>query len=156
MLVSQVQACFNSGMDKSEAIRLLGGSISAAARAVGITTQAVSQWPDPLPPAIADRVQAALWRASAQSPKTLAPLAPHNRRSADRLPPEQGARVVELPGPAAPAAASALDRRHHNDPRYDGDRRRGVERRAHSRDEQVCDGDGLMAAAQSIERGEAA
>ena len=49
-------------MDKDEAIRLLGGSVAEAARAIGVTHQAVWQWPDPLPERIADRVQAALWR----------------------------------------------------------------------------------------------
>ena len=34
----------------------------AAARAIGCTYQAVDKWPDDLPPRIADRVQAALWR----------------------------------------------------------------------------------------------
>lgn len=51
-------------MDKAEAIRLLGGTPAAAAKAVGVTVQAVGQWPDPLPVRIADRVQAALWRLS--------------------------------------------------------------------------------------------
>lgn len=49
-------------MDKAEAIRLLGGTQAAAAEAVGVTPQAVKQWPEKLPPRIADRVQAALWR----------------------------------------------------------------------------------------------
>jgi hypothetical protein len=49
-------------MEKSEAIRLLGGSPKAAADAIGISPQAVSGWPDVLPQRIADRVQAALWR----------------------------------------------------------------------------------------------
>ncbi len=49
-------------MDKQEAIRLLGGTIGAAAAEVGVSPQAVSGWPDPLPQRIADRVQAALWR----------------------------------------------------------------------------------------------
>lgn len=49
-------------MDKTEAIRLLGGTNAAAALAVGVTVQAVSSWPSPLPQRIADRVQAALWR----------------------------------------------------------------------------------------------
>ncbi|MDR0276241.1 MAG: Cro/CI family transcriptional regulator [Burkholderiaceae bacterium] len=49
-------------MDKSVAIELLGGSTSAAAAAIGITSAAVSQWPDQLPPRLADRVQAALAR----------------------------------------------------------------------------------------------
>lgn len=50
------------GMRKSEAIQLLGGSISSAATAIGVTYQAVDKWPDELPQRIADRVQAALWR----------------------------------------------------------------------------------------------
>lgn len=51
-------------MNKSEAIALLGGSVAAAAKEVGVTAQAVGQWPDPLPRRIADRVQAALYRMS--------------------------------------------------------------------------------------------
>ena len=51
-------------MNKSEAIALLGGSVAAAAKEVGVTVQAVGQWPDPLPTRIADRVQAALYRMS--------------------------------------------------------------------------------------------
>lgn len=49
-------------MQKTEAIELLGGSLSEAARVVGISYQAVSKWPDTLSPRVADRVQAALWR----------------------------------------------------------------------------------------------
>lgn len=49
-------------MFKSEAIQLLGGTTAAAAREIGITPQAVGQWPDELPASIRDRVQAALWR----------------------------------------------------------------------------------------------
>lgn len=51
-------------MDKTKAIELLGGNVSAAAKAVGVTYQAVDKWPDPLPKRIVDRVQAALWRIS--------------------------------------------------------------------------------------------
>lgn len=49
-------------MLKSEAIRLLGGTNTLAAEAIGITQSAVSQWPDVLPDSIADRVVAALAR----------------------------------------------------------------------------------------------
>lgn len=51
-------------MKKSEAIDLLGGTPSAAAKAIGISPSAVSQWPDDedLSDAVRDRVQAALWR----------------------------------------------------------------------------------------------
>ena len=53
-------------MEKARAIELLGGTVAAAADAVGVSYQAVDKWPDPLPPRIADRVQAALWRLSQQ------------------------------------------------------------------------------------------
>ena len=49
-------------MTKTEAIRLLGGSIPAAAAAIGVTYQAVDKWPEALPQRIVDRVQAAQWR----------------------------------------------------------------------------------------------
>lgn len=51
-------------MDKSTAIELLGGTHAEVARQVGVSAQAVSQWPEVLPRRIADRVQAALWRKS--------------------------------------------------------------------------------------------
>ncbi len=49
-------------MEKAEAIRLLGGTIESSAKAIGISYQAVSKWPDILPPRIADRVIAAYAR----------------------------------------------------------------------------------------------
>ena len=51
-------------MLKSEAIELLGGTVTSAAREIGITVQAVCLWPDVLSDAVRDRVQAALWRRS--------------------------------------------------------------------------------------------
>lgn len=54
-------------MTKTEAINLLGGTSAALARAVGITPASVSEWPEELPPRIADRVQAALWRKTYQA-----------------------------------------------------------------------------------------
>ncbi|APW38475.1 hypothetical protein RD110_15750 [Rhodoferax koreense] len=45
-------------MLKTKAIELLGGSISAAADAIGVSYQAVDKWPDELPARIADRVLA--------------------------------------------------------------------------------------------------
>lgn len=45
-------------MLKTQAIELLGGSVPAAAKAIGISYQAVKKWPDELPPRIADRVYA--------------------------------------------------------------------------------------------------
>lgn len=59
-------------MEKTEAIRLLGGTAAAVAEAIGISPQAVSLWPDVLPPRIADRVQAALYRKSQQAAPALA------------------------------------------------------------------------------------
>lgn len=50
-------------MHKTDAIQLLGdGVMSAAAQEMGISPAALSQWPEELPPRLADRVQAALWR----------------------------------------------------------------------------------------------
>lgn len=51
-------------MTKTEAIELLGGTVSAAAKVIGISYQAVDKWPDDLPDRLVDRVQAALWRMS--------------------------------------------------------------------------------------------
>ncbi|WP_081579079.1 Cro/CI family transcriptional regulator [Leptospirillum ferriphilum] len=48
-------------MKKNDAIRAFG-SVSELARAIGITPQAISQWPDELTPAMKDRVIAALVR----------------------------------------------------------------------------------------------
>lgn len=49
-------------MTKTEAIDLLGGTVSKAAEAIGINSQAISQWPAELPSRLVDRVQAALYR----------------------------------------------------------------------------------------------
>lgn len=47
-------------MKKSTAIALLGGSVTEAAKAIGVTPQAITQWADDLPPRMVDRVIAAL------------------------------------------------------------------------------------------------
>ncbi len=49
-------------MEKAQAIQMLGGTIESSAKAIGISYQAVSKWPDVLPPRIADRVIAAYAR----------------------------------------------------------------------------------------------
>lgn len=49
-------------MNKKQAIQLLGGTVTAAAEAIGISRSAVSQWPEELPDPIRDRVQAAIAR----------------------------------------------------------------------------------------------
>ncbi len=49
-------------MQKAKAIELLGGSIGAAAEAIGVSYQAVNQWPEELPRRIEDRVLAYLYR----------------------------------------------------------------------------------------------
>ncbi len=49
-------------MLKSEAIALLGGDVASAAKAVGVTFEAVDKWPEVLPERIADRVVAACAR----------------------------------------------------------------------------------------------
>jgi DNA-binding transcriptional regulator YdaS (Cro superfamily) len=69
-------------MKKAHALKLLGGSVADAAAAIGVSSSAVSQWPDVLPDRIADRVLAALARK--------------------HLPPE----VIGTEDSAAPAAAT--------------------------------------------------
>ena len=59
MVASMAELWFNLRMLKTKAIELLGGSVSAAADAIGISYQAVHKWPDVLPDSIADRVVAA-------------------------------------------------------------------------------------------------
>lgn len=54
-------------MKKSDAIDQLGGSVQSAARAIGVTYQAVKKWPDVLSPRIEDRVVAALSRMNSDS-----------------------------------------------------------------------------------------
>ncbi|MPT00273.1 MAG: hypothetical protein E2581_17475 [Pseudomonas sp.] len=46
-------------MRKNDGIQVLGGTFRAAADAIGVSPQAVADWPDPLPQRIADRVLAA-------------------------------------------------------------------------------------------------
>jgi transposase-like protein len=80
-------------MLKTDAIEALGGTVAATAREVGITPQAVGQWPDELPPAIRDRVQAALWRRA------------HARAEEAELINTEGA--PDVPAAAEPAALGA-------------------------------------------------
>lgn len=49
-------------MLKTHAIELLGGTVTSAADAIGVSYQAIVKWPAELPPRIVDRVQAALYR----------------------------------------------------------------------------------------------
>ena len=51
-------------MTKTEAIRMFG-TATRLARAIGITPQAVYQWPEVLTPALNDRVMAAMMRRTA-------------------------------------------------------------------------------------------
>ena len=53
-------------MKKDRAIQILGGSIPSAAAALGVSYQAVNQWPEDLPPRISDRVFAAAVRQAPQ------------------------------------------------------------------------------------------
>ena len=49
-------------MKKAKAIELLGNSVKAAAASLGVTSSAVSQWPEELPRSIENRVLAELAR----------------------------------------------------------------------------------------------
>ena len=66
---------FNDGMHKTQAIELLGGTITEAAKAIGISYNAVYQWPDELPPRIADRVYA-VWGKKNMPDSAVAPATP--------------------------------------------------------------------------------
>ena len=57
-------------MKKQEALDLFGGS-AALADAIGITQQAIYEWPEVLPPRIADRVIAACVRTNREVPQSL-------------------------------------------------------------------------------------
>ena len=56
---------------KQQAIELLGGTVSAAAKTLGIEYQAVAKWPESLTPRIEDRVIAALVRSGRKVPTWL-------------------------------------------------------------------------------------
>jgi transcriptional repressor of cell division inhibition gene dicB len=60
-------------MKKTDAINQLGGTVSAAAKACGVTSSAVSQWPEVLTKDHIDRVQAALWRKQAAKRRNRTP-----------------------------------------------------------------------------------
>jgi molybdenum-dependent DNA-binding transcriptional regulator ModE len=83
MVADADELWFNADMLKTKAIELLGGTVSAAAEAIGISYQAVHKWPDVLPDAISDRVVAAIAKR--------------------HLPPE----MIGQPGSAAAAPAKA-------------------------------------------------
>lgn len=60
-----------NAMQKKLAIDLLGGTVAKAADAIGINSQAVSQWPDTLPGRLSDRVIAACVRIGVEVPADL-------------------------------------------------------------------------------------
>lgn len=69
-------------MEKSTALALLGGSVAAAARELGCTTQAVYKWPEtgPIPRVAAAQVIAAAVRLRAEKrAKHRARLEPYER-----------------------------------------------------------------------------
>ena len=43
-------------MLKETAIKLLGGNVAAAAKTLGVTSSAISQWPEELTPQVIDRL----------------------------------------------------------------------------------------------------
>jgi hypothetical protein len=53
-------------MEKQEAINLLGGTITLAAKALGTTYQAVYKWPENLSPRLSDRVVGAAFRLNSK------------------------------------------------------------------------------------------
>lgn len=71
-------------MTRDQAIALLGGTVTSAAAEIGVSYQAVNQWPDELPKRIEDRVLAALARK--HLPKSLI-----GTKGAPKLPAKEGA-----------------------------------------------------------------
>lgn len=79
-------------MTKDDAIRLLGGTASSAAKAIGVSTQAIHVWPKGVLPArIRDRVQAAIAR-SVLPPQMLGEA---EQRGADSKPKKQRAEASD-------------------------------------------------------------
>jgi hypothetical protein len=68
-------------MNKITAIELLGGTVTAAADAIGTTSSAISQWPDDLPPRLADRVLAACMRRGIKVPASALKVSPAEKRN---------------------------------------------------------------------------
>lgn len=58
-------------MKKSRALELLGGTVASACKALNITSQAFSQWPEELPARLVDRVIAGLLRTGRKVPNDL-------------------------------------------------------------------------------------
>ena len=88
-------------MFKAKAIELLGGSTAAAAKAVGVSYQAVDKWPEELPPRIADRVLAALARE--KWPELADDAEPAKAPAADDKPADTGERRRSTDKPQAAA-----------------------------------------------------
>jgi hypothetical protein len=72
-------------MNKAEALKLCGGTVTATANALGVTHSAVSQWPDEgdIPESAENRVLAWLARKHL-SPEVLGQAQPSAAPSADR------------------------------------------------------------------------
>lgn len=56
-------------MTKTEALDLFDGKTVKCAEAVGVTYQAISQWPEELPQRLSDRVIAAAYRKGLLPPR---------------------------------------------------------------------------------------
>ena len=100
------------GMNKSKAIDLLGGTVSSAAKELGVSYQAVDKWPEVLPMRIADRVLGAYAR------KALPHLLDADPLKVDHAPTEQAELFAQGNGegaaghaPSVPGPAAAVDNR---------------------------------------------
>jgi len=93
-------------MTKSNAIKLLGGSQTAAAQEIGVKPQAIRGWPEVLSQKIEDRVLAALWRRQNKTqPAALASDADTTeRRDQFAMAAMQGMVAAEFPSTEGPSA----------------------------------------------------
>lgn len=70
-------------MLKIQAIKLFGETNSDAARAIGVTYQAIAKWPDVLPSRISDRVLGACVRLGKEIPQQYIAAAPSPQNNAE-------------------------------------------------------------------------
>ena len=82
MVASFSELWFNLSMKKTDAINLLGGSRSSAAKALGVSYQAINKWPEYLSDRIEARVVAAIAKKRLP-PETFVPQSSNSKEPAN-------------------------------------------------------------------------